>query len=687
MIFFLDRERLPSDKRTVQTLSRRGISRQMSRAAAPAMAAPLAAKAEWSQKCELLGSAKAKHGAEERELPLFETWKLAEGEMDVVAYLGGPIWSMAWRPPRPNQPGLLAAAARPKTNVNQNIYQHTMGPGCVQLWQLNHEASTGEGNRDEQENAPPRADGDSRKTSTKTLRSVKGKKSRKLDKHSSTGEQNAHGKNTLAPKSQVHPEDTSSDDRGATHDSAAHPSLHHDEINSGRKESKTPAEALALVGAILHEGKITWDLAWHPQPHTLGIGKDAEGALAMALGGGTVEVHEIPPLEWMSAMGSPGVRRAIAKTKVLQPDRPCSIKWNPAVPEQLLVGCWSGHVSVLVLTADTEVGTSDANQEAALLMLAQNSVDEGDLQVEKKRRVTRALAKQYECPSYNAGNASVNRQSKAGTASEDYWSGKVPNALKHAFQLTMRIQADECPLRKVCWAPFGFSEEYKLFATIGHSSVLKIWDLRDPFAPQIEMRVSREWVLDLQWSPKRPRNIVMCVEDGSLRVVNLLHVFPLSAKERVVRTDRQPGRRTLWTASVSPLHGLLAFGGEDGEVTVGHIPMNEDKRKNLPMYKCAQHSFCPSSQTVSFLQLKQQDPLPKQNQRFAVKDAKDGDQDPYALLPHPSNWITRVEWNPSPEESPSKCLAYGTASGFLRLLQIEGVTEPADDESGRMNKK
>lgn len=659
----------------------------MSGAAADAMAAPLAAKAEWSQDCELLGSAKVKHGVEERELPLFQTWKLAEGETDVVAYLGGPIWSMAWRPPRPNQPGLLAAAARPKTNVNQNIYQHTMGPGCVQLWQFNHEAGTTGSDRDEQENAPPCTDGDSGKTSTKTSGSAKRKKSKKIDNRTCSRAQHARGKDTPAPKSKVHFEGTSPDDRGATHDSAARPSLLHGEINPERKQSKTPAEALALVGAVLHEGKITWDLAWHPQPQALGIGKDAEGALAMALGDGTVEVHEIPPLKWMAPMGSPGVRRIIAETKVLQPDRPCSIKWNPAFPEQLLVGCWSGHVSVLVLTANPEVRTSDANQEAAPLILAQNSVDTGDVQVKKKRRVTRALAKQSTCPSSDGGNAGVNRQSKAGTTLEGYWSGKVPNALKYAFQLTMRVQADECPLRKICWAPSGFSEEYKLFATIGHSSMLKIWDLRDPFAPQIEMRVSREWVLDMQWSPKRPRNIVMCVEDGSLRVVNLLYVFPLSAKERVVRTDRQPGRRTLWSASVSPLHGLIAFGGEDGEITVGHIPMNEDKRKNLPMYKCAQHSFCPLSQTVSFLQVKQQDPLPKQNQRFAVKDTKDGDEDPYTLLPHPSNWITRVEWNPSPEERSSQCLAYGTSSGFLRLLQIEGVTEPRDDASGRMNKK
>jgi len=638
------------------------------------MAAPAAGPAQWSPRCELLDSAKVKHGAEERELPLFQSWKLGEAGMDVVAYVGGPVWTMAWRPPRVNQPGLLAVNARPKTNVNQNIYQNTCGPGCVQLWQVHIEEGEREWNKEQRDEAQPSQKEDSEKKATSAPRSNKDNKKQKPQTRPFSEEDNARADIPAAQPSTAHPKESAPDERSTLHNGKAQPShTLHNKADPWRNDQRAPGVNLALIGAILHEGKITWDLAWHPHPHALGIHKDAEGALAMALGDGTVEVHEIPPAGWMAEQGSPGVRRIVARTEALKSDRPCSVSWNPAFPEQLLVGCWNGHVSLLVLVTDCEEEANDADQEAAPLPLLQDADAEVSVQVAKKRRLTRASAMQVERSSPQGKCVSVGKQPKPTGEAGGLWAEKKWSGPKRAFQLTLRIQADDCPLRKVCWAPFEFSEEHMLFATVGHSSMLKFWDLRDPFAPQVEMRVSREWVLDMEWSPTRPRNIVMCVEDGSIRVVNLLHVFPMSAKERAVRTDKQPGRRTLWSASVSPLHGLLAFGGEDGEIVVGHIPMNEDKRKNLPLYKCAQHSFCPSSQTFKVLEGMRQEPLPKQSQRVAVRNAKDGDQDPYDFLPHPSNWITRVVWNPSLEEYPSQYLAYGTSGGFLRVLQVEGI--------------
>ncbi|XP_024527606.1 uncharacterized protein LOC112345349 isoform X2 [Selaginella moellendorffii] len=177
------------------------------------------------------------------------------------------------------------------------------------------------------------------------------------------------------------------------------------------------------------------------------------------------------------------------------------------------------------------------------------------------------------------------------------WKFTPTNANEETRPLLFFI-ADSFALRTIAWAPShsGIEGEH-IVATGGHSGHLKFWDLRDPFRPLWELRLSRGQILCMDWL-EVPRCILVTLDDGTLRTISLNNALsdtPVTGKP-FTGTQAQGVQSyycssfAIWNIQVCRNTGFVAYCSADGSVI--HFELSEKAiekggtRYREPHYLC-----------------------------------------------------------------------------------------------------
>ncbi|KAK9908112.1 hypothetical protein WJX75_002889 [Coccomyxa subellipsoidea] len=160
-----------------------------------------------------------------------------------------------------------------------------------------------------------------------------------------------------------------------------------------------------------------------------------------------------------------------------------------------------------------------------------------------------------------------------------FWDGTVAlwrvlgSETKEALrmELLLHMPAQDGPVRGLAWAPpevataAGDRAERHLFATVGHSHKLRIWDTRNLYSPLLEAPLQAHWKLGVEWLAD-PAGVVIAEDGGSLRWMDL---NPFNRTSRMSpNTNISGGQGTVWCVHCQPGGRRIAYAGADGEVAV-----------------------------------------------------------------------------------------------------------------------
>ncbi|KAL3157576.1 hypothetical protein ABBQ32_012027 [Trebouxia sp. C0010 RCD-2024] len=421
------------------------------------------------------------------------------------------------------------------------------------------------------------------------------------------------------------------------------------ETSSNSMSTSTALPEMQL--GLWHQGGLTWDCKWCPCNTATQTNSSSSmprlGLLALVLGSGELQVLAVPQPAAAQQALLPGDEQVgpdpflvdLPPVAWLQPQAfgnslPSVVEWLPVPPHDLLlVGFWDGSVAVVRL----QPGTAPTPATPV------------------------ALQGQGQAP--------------AGKGAD--------RALQHDMVLLVHFQVDATALRAVAWCSPQVGqqeamEQRHLFITAGHLGFVRLWDYRECSKPIYQRRVSSiARLLCLQWTHLLdPPGWLLGTDDGAVMYESShpsqqgqswqdAHLRRMESQKgshgthNVTREIRGENTGAIWSLHCCPSNGMVAYGGEDGEVAICKEPMLQDSRHRR------------AHTAVAGLLVRDEGTEVRPAQYYTQHDAgvyQGAKPAQLRGLAHANQAVHRVRW--SPNGGQAAWLAHGGAAGIVWLQRL-----------------